>query len=335
MSFALVFGMVTPALATPRWPLNYLVTQGPRANPAAVLTWGLIGLSVLVVLIIAIAVVLAILIRRDRSPPADLQTAQVTGSGGGMIWIYAGLPLTVIALFIALIWTMQVLAQVDAPPWTPRITLDVTGHQWWWEVRYVGNAPTQAFTTANEIHVPVGEPILVRLFGGDVIHSFWAPALTGKTDTIPGRTNLTWFQADRPGVYLGQCTEYCGIQHAHMAFTIVAQSPTAFEAWRQAQVRPAAPPQTPDEIAGEREFVAVCGKCHAIDGTPAQGQKAPNLTHLMSRSSLAAGVLDNTVDNLSGWISNPQALKPGAKMPATYLSGPELHDVVAYLETLK
>jgi cytochrome c oxidase subunit 2 len=287
------------------------------------------------VLIIALAVLAAVVVRKYRSPPADFSALEVGGTGGGMMWIYIGLPLTVVALFGALVWTMLVIAKIDAPPTPPKLTLEVTGRQWWWQVRYVGADPTQSFTTANEIHIPVGQPVLVKLFGGDVIHSFWAPALTGKTDTIPGRTNLTWLQADRPGVYLGQCTEYCGVQHAHMAFSVVAEAPAAFAAWRAAQLAPASTPSGGVATQGQSVFVATCGKCHTIRGTRADGTKAPDLTHLMSRAHIAAGLLDNNIDNLSGWISDPQALKPGARMPATYLSGPQLHAVVAYLETLK
>jgi cytochrome c oxidase subunit 2 len=323
------------AFSFARWPLNYLTTSGPRADPATALTWGLGALSILVVLIITLAVGGAVIVRRDRSPPADLAGAAVARSGGGLVWIYVGLPLTVLALLAALVWTMLVLQRIDAPPRPPRIVLEVTGRQWWWQVRYVGSGPSRSFVSANEIHIPVGEPVLVRLFGGDVIHSFWVPALTGKTDTIPGRTNLTWLQADKPGVYLGQCTEYCGLQHAHMAFSVVAQSPAEFEAWRNAQAVPAKPPLTADLTAGQATFAAHCGKCHTVSGTSARGQIGPDLTHLMSRAKLAAGVLDNNVDNLSGWISDPQSLKPGARMPPTFLSGPQLHGVVAYLETLK
>ena len=332
---ALALNLTVLSVPAAKWPLNYLTTHGPRADSATVLTWGLSALSIIVVLIIAVAVLAAVMVRRQRSPVADFSVLNVSRTGGGMMWIYVGLPLTVAALFGALVWTMLVIARIDAPPTEPHLTLEVTGNQWWWEVRYLGADPAQTFTTANEIHIPVGQPVLVKLFGGDVIHSFWAPALTGKTDTIPGRTNLTWLQADRPGVYFGQCTEYCGVQHAHMAFSVVAQSPNAFAAWRAAQLPAASAPEGADAVQGQSVFVTSCGKCHTIRGTGSLGNKGPDLTHLMSRAHIAAGLLDNNIDNLSGWISDPQALKPGALMPATYLSGLQLHAVVAYLETLK
>jgi cytochrome c oxidase subunit 2 len=176
--------------------------------------------------------------------------------------------------------------------------------------------------------------VLVKLTGADVIHSFWIPALNGKTDTIPGRTNLTWMQADRPGTYRGQCTEYCGLQHAHMAAFVIADPPDVFEAWRQAQLQPAAATADP-QAPGEGLFVERCGACHTVRGTTAGGILGPDLTHLMSRSTLAAGTVRNTVSGLDGWIANPQALKPGARMPATDLTGLELGQLTAYLETLK
>jgi len=175
----------------------------------------------------------------------------------------------------------------------------------------------------------------VELTGADVIHSFWIPALAGKTDTIPGRTNLTWLQADRPGVYRGQCTEYCGAQHAHMAAFVVADTPAAFEAWRRGQLAPAPTPASPLTMAGARVFQAHCSACHAVRGTQADGIVGPDLTHLMSRQTIAAGALPNDGASLAGWVANPQALKPEAKMPANNLTGPQLNAVVAYLETLR
>jgi cytochrome c oxidase subunit 2 len=312
-------------------PLQYLVTAGPHADPAKALTWGLGVLSVAVTLIFTVAVIWPVVARRVRAASSgDIAPA---AGGRGMWWIYAGLPLTVATLIVALVWTMQVMAAIDAPASAPRVSIDVTGRQWWWEVRYPATGGAKPVVTANEIHIPAGEPVLVRLWGGDVIHSFWVPALAGKTDTIPGRVNLTWLQADRPGTYRGQCTEYCGLQHAHMAFAIVADPPTVFARWRAAQALPASAPQGV-AASGAQVFMAHCSSCHAIAGTAARGVKGPDLTHLMSRSTIAAGLLDNNVATLSGWVTNPQALKPGALMPPTWLSGPQLHAVVAYLETL-
>lgn len=315
--------------------MNYLATAGPRADPATTLTWGFIVLSTLVVAIVAVAVFSGILARKRTADTGGPAAHPVAANTGGMSWIYVGLPLTILALAIFLVWTLEVMAAIDSPSRRPALTLEVSGHEWWWGVRYLGDGPGASFSTANEIHIPVGEPVLVKLIGADVIHSFWVPALTGKTETIPGRVNVTWMQADRAGVYRGQCTEYCGAQHAHMAVFVVAQAPTEFEAWRRRQLQTAPAPTTAAATAGEAVFAAHCASCHAVRGTSAHGDRGPDLTHLMSRQTLAAGLLVNNPGNLSGWISDPQSLKPDARMPTTYLSGPQLTAVRDYLETLK
>ena len=326
-------------------PMSYLRTFGPRADPATALTWGLIILSLAVVAIITVLVVVGAVVRRRRGTVEALTELPVSRGASGRAWFYVGMPLTIVALVGALIWTVEVLAAIDSPPVKPRLTIEVTGHQWWWEVRYLSPEPSQAFVTANEIHIPTGEPVLVKLIGADVIHSFWIPTLTGKTDTVPGQTNVAWLQTARPGVYQGQCAEYCGVQHAHMGVEVVAQPPAAFEAWRLGQLRPAPVPSDVLALAGREVFVAHCGACHTVQGVDTQtntaralaagGVLGPDLTHLMARSNLAAETVPNTVGGLSGWIGNPQALKPGARMPTTYLSGPELSAVVHYLETLR
>ena len=324
---------MTPEALTSAAPMNYLRTFGPRADPATALTWGLIWLSLAVCAIVATLVVAGVVLRA-RPRPISAAAAPIEQQGGGLAWIYIGLALTVAALAVALVWTMSVVAAIASPPRSPALTIEVTGHQWWWDVRYAGG-PGQTFVTANEIHIPVGQPVLVKLFGADVIHSFWIPALSGKTDTIPGRTNLAWLQADRPGVYRGQCAEFCGLQHANMGIRVSADTPAAFEAWRQAQIQPALDVTAPDAVAGRAVVVAHCGACHTIQGTDAGGVRGPDLTHLMSRATIAAGAAPNNPDALSGWIANPQSIKPGALMPATYLSGAELAQARAYLETLK
>ena len=222
-----------------------------------------------------------------------------------------------------------------ANAYKPAMHLTVTANQWWWDVRYDGPQPDQIFHTANEIHVPVGEPVLVRLHGGDVIHSFWVPRLSGKTDLIPGQTNQAWIEADRPGIYRGQCAEYCGAQHAHMAFEVVAEPRAAFDRWRARQLQTAPPPASEAQAAGFALFASRCGMCHSIRGTSARASAAPDLTHLMSRRTLAAGTLPNNPQSLTGWIENPQAIKPGALMPDQGLSAADLNSLRAYLETLR
>lgn len=322
-------------LAGGRWPMTYLTTHGPRADPATALMWGMIVLSVVVVLVIGIAVLSGVWVRAIRGRRTEVAATPVARGAGGLTWMYVGMPLTVLTLVVLLVWTLQVMAAIDSPARRPALTVEVTGHEWWWEARYRGATPADVFTTANEIHIPVGAPVLVKLASADVIHAFWVPALTGKTQTIPGRLNVSWMQADRPGTYRGQCTQYCGLQHAHMALYVVAQPREAFEAWRADQLRPAAPPADPASVAGEAVFAAHCAACHTVAGTAAGGILGPDLTHVMSRGTLASGALANNRNNLAGWIADPQSAKPGAKMPATLLSGPQLGTVVAYLETLK
>jgi cytochrome c oxidase subunit 2 len=258
-----------------------------------------------------------------------------TRSPGGLRWLYWGIGLSSVGLVGALIWTVIVLAEINGPPSTPALTIEITGQQWWWKARYLSDDASRTLTTANEIHIPTGRPVRIKLIGADVIHSFWVPKLAGKMDTIPGQTNQTWIEADRPGRYRGQCTEYCGAQHAHMAIIVVAEPPAEFAAWLDAQLAPAGQPTDPHAAAGAQTFQFRCGACHTVRGTKAAGTTGPDLTHLMSRSTIAAGTLTNTVANLSAWIANPQAIKPGTTMPVLYLSGPELAGVRAYLRTLK
>jgi cytochrome c oxidase subunit II len=230
---------------------------------------------------------------------------------------------------------MVALAKTSGPPGNTQLTLDVTGRQWWWDVRYDAAEPDKTFSTANEIHIPVGVPVLVRLHGADVIHSFWVPKLSGKTDTIPGQTNVTWLEASQPGRYLGQCTEYCGYQHAHMAFEVVAESQEEFQRWRAHQLQPAPEPATAAQRRGMELVEFRCGLCHGVRGTTAGSVSAPDLTHLMSRRMIAAGTLVNGVGTLGGWIEGAEQLKPGTLMPDQNLSGAQLTDTLAYLETLQ
>ena len=216
------------------------------------------------------------------------------------------------------------------------LTVEVTGHQWWWSVRYLGPEESQIAITANEVRIPVGQRVRVLLRAEDVIHSFWVPGLQGKADMTPGRTNVTWLQADAPGTWRGQCAEYCGMQHAKMALVVVAQPPDEFARWLDLQRQPAADPAEAGGIADRDTFLeSGCALCHTVRGTLAHGSAGPDLTHLASRLTLAAGELPNTAGHLYGWIANPQALKPGTKMPAVPLETEQLHAIVRYLQTLR
>lgn len=216
------------------------------------------------------------------------------------------------------------------------VAIEITGHQWWWEARYLDSNASNIFTTANEIHIPVGVPVTFTLHANDVIHSFWVPNLTGKKDLIPGKVATIWLQADRAGVYRGQCAEYCGLQHAHMAFWIIAESQTDFNSWRQNQTQSSVLAATESQRRGQQVFLsATCVMCHAINGTPAGSNVGPNLTHLASRRMIAAASLTNTKEHLQQWVVNSQAIKPGNKMPQNTLAPDDLQALTVYLQSLK
>ena len=216
------------------------------------------------------------------------------------------------------------------------ITVKITGHQWWWEIEYQNEDPQQIFHTANEIHIPVGRPVTLDLEAGDVIHSFWVPNLMGKQDLIPGRKNYLTIQADKPGLYRGQCAEFCGLEHAHMAILVFAQSQADFEQWRRHQLTLAQMPGAPQRLAGMQVFMThPCRSCHTIAGTDAGARVGPNLTHFGGRATIGAGVLRNTPLQLETWLRDPQAIKPGVIMPKVPLSPTERGQLVDYLEGLK
>jgi cytochrome c oxidase subunit 2 len=315
-------------------PLGYLDAAGVRAHRILPLTWFTLLISIVVCVVVAVLLWKAI--NRRRVPAGvPIDSVAVERGPDGLRWLSVGLMISGVPLAVTLVWTMLVLAAVAVPPANPALVLDITARQWWWDVHYNGALPSDDFETANEIHIPVGQPVLVRLHAADVIHSFWVPKLTGKTDVIPGQINQSWMQADVPGRYLGQCSEFCGYQHAHMQFEVVAQSPAEFAAWQTAQRRPAAPPPDPAAIRGLEMVESGCAMCHQVRGTSADAVSAPDLTHLMSRRTLAAGTLVNTPDNLVGMIQEPQDLKPGSLMPNQSLSAKQLADVLAYLVTLR
>jgi len=241
--------------------------------------------------------------------------------------------LIVVALFLA---TARVIASIQHPP-KPKDALDVVviGHQFWWEYRY----PKFGVVSANELHVPVSDPAhptptFLTLLSADTDHSFWVPRLAGKTDLIPNHPNSMWIDPRETGLYLGQCAQYCGTQHAKMLLRVYVESPEEFAVWVSAQKLPAA--QEEKEIAGRRVFEnTACVSCHAVGATGATGGFGPDLTHLMSRRTIASGAADNTHDNLRLWIRSPDAIKPGSLMPAMQLGDADLDALVRYLETLR
>ena len=234
---------------------------------------------------------------------------------------------------LAALWVL-VLHDIGAlsDPGTQRLTVDVIGHQWWWEVRY----PQQGVVTANDVHIPVGQPVELRLSTADVLHSFWVPELTGKTDMIAGRINHMTVEASNAGVYRGQCAEFCGLQHANMIFFVVAEPPATFQQWLSRQVQGPPAPTDPTLARGEQVFVnAACVACHAIKNTPANGTLGPDLSNIGGRLSVGAGAVPNDTGNLAGWIIDSQGIKPGNLMPRMQLPAQDLQALVAYLESLR
>jgi cytochrome c oxidase subunit 2 len=244
--------------------------------------------------------------------------------------------LTVITLFVILVVSVITGKRVEGLTSKNPVSIQITGHQWWWEITYPNPQADQTVTTANEIHVPVGTPVVVQTNSKDVIHSFWAPNITGKRDLLPGYSSAFWFQIDKPGIYHGQCAEFCGLQHAHMGFSIVAESVGEFQAWQQQQLKAAAEPSASEAIRGREVFLThACLMCHTIRGTDAGARLGPDLTHVASRSMIASETLPNTVGALAGWIVDPQRIKPGTQMSPNPLSGDDLQAVVAYLQSLR
>jgi cytochrome c oxidase subunit 2 len=216
------------------------------------------------------------------------------------------------------------------------MTIRVVAQQWWWAIEYRDPLASRRLITANEIHVPVGRRIRVEVESRDVIHSFWAPNVHGKIDITPGYSGNTYIQLDTPGTYQGRCAEFCGLQHAHMDFFIIAHTPAEFARWYEAQLRPAASPADTLQQKGQQIFLSrQCAMCHAIRGTEADSRIGPDLTHVASRSTLAAGRIPNTRGHLAGWILDPQRIKPGVQMPPNPLRSDELHALISYLESLK
>jgi len=349
----------------PKFVHHVLDVAGPQAAHIAQLWW--LTVAICAAVFAAVLIALAIALRRGRAggdstaqggpdsgghgrdklagdgvmpavPPPDLSSLttperRVVRTVSIATFVSA---LLLVALVVASVLTDRALANLALER---ALHIQVTAHQWWWDVRYTGedrDDPSQIFSTANELHVPVGRPVIVELNAADVIHSFWVPNLHGKKDLLPGQTSTIRLQADRPGTYRGLCAEFCGLQHAWMDYAVVAESPADFDAW-SARQRQDAPEPTDDATKRGRDLFlsGSCMLCHAIQGTPGGGRQAPDLTHVASRASLGAGRLANTPENLAAWIRDPQQLKPGVNMPAHPLPDADMNALVAYLETLK
>jgi len=265
---------------------------------------------------------------RNRAADAGREPTQVYGSTQiELAWTVIPI-LIVVVLFLA---TARVIHAIqDAPKPAAAVEVTAIGHQFWWEFRY----PGLGIVTANELHIPVSTPTFLKLLSADTDHSFWIPQLAGKTDLIPNRINEMWVAPQQMGIFLGQCAQYCGTQHAKMLLRVSVDSPEDFATWVSAQRQPAN--QDEKEAAGRRVFeTTACLNCHAVGGTNGTGRFGPDLTHLMSRHTLASGAAENTPENLRLWIENPDAIKPGSLMPAMKLSDADLDALVRYLETLR
>ncbi|HYY75161.1 MAG TPA: cytochrome c oxidase subunit II [Gaiellaceae bacterium] len=308
---------------------SVLDPAGDRAETIEQVWWILFAISAVVFAVVAFLVLLAVARRSGRplrGPEArDPLWARVLVLVGGVAF-----PAVVLVGLFAL--TVDTLPAVSAPAEEGELTVEVEGMQWFWDVRY----PEEGIVTANEIHIPVGTPVEVRVTTGDVIHSFWVPQLNRKIDLVPGKVNSIVLEADRPGVYRGQCAEFCGVQHANMAFFVIAEPRDEFEAWAGRMARPPGEPADEDAERGRDVFLEYgCGGCHTIEGTEADGELGPDLTHLGDRRTIAAGTIPNTRGWLAGWVLDPQHVKPGNRMPGIDIPGEEFQALLDYLESLE
>jgi len=303
---------------------------GPQASAIAALTWRFFILCGVIYVLVIAALIWAL---ARRPTPRD-ETAEGQRRLGRII---AGLTVLTTAILVVLAVSSVVAGRGLISPSGPgAITINAIGHQWWWEFEYQDVSANEWVNSPNELHIPVGVPIVIKAMSRDVIHSLWVPNLIGKRDLIPGIVTHTWIQADTPGVYRGQCAEFCGHQHAHMAFLVVAEPRDRFETWLQRQRRGAPQPSTPEQQRGHDVFMTgPCVMCHTIRGTSAASNIGPDLTHVYGRQTIAAGTLPTTRGHLAGWISDSQSIKPGNRMPPVPMSGEDLQALLAYLETLR
>jgi cytochrome c oxidase subunit 2 len=309
-----------------------LAPAGPYAETLERLWWTFfIPCTIVFVLVVA---TLALVIYRGAHRREPDQTDE--GTRVSAKYVAAAMSLT-IAILIGLL-IVSVATGRSVSPVYDEVTreIQVTGHQWWWDVQYLDPRPDRIAQTANEMHLPVGERVKIILTSSDVIHSFWIPNLHGKRDLIPGRKAILTLQADRPGIYRAQCAEFCGLQHAKMGFIVIVESKEAFARWLDRQRAPAPHPKTADQQRGQQVFLQTsCALCHAIKGTSAGARTGPDLTHVGSRRTLGAAVIPNNRGNLTGWIADAGSVKPGVLMPPNPLDSDDLHALAAYLESLK
>ena len=309
-----------------------LETKGPAAARIAGLWWFMFWVSLAVVLFVGALLLIGMFRRRRPARTADPQSVTSPRRWEGRLLLFGGVVGPVVVLLALWLLTLRDLNFLAAPLRSNAMIVDVIGRLWWWEVRY----PQQGIVTANEIHIPVGRPVRIRLTTNGVIHSFWVPELAGKTDMVSGETNTMWLEASKPGVYRGQCAEYCGRQHTHMIFFVVADPPARFDQWVQRESSIVAPPTDATLATGQRVFETnACAGCHTIRGTTANGRVGPDLTHFGSRRTIGAGTVPNTRGLLAAWIVNSQSIKPGNLMPPVPMRADEVQALVNFLKSLK
>lgn len=308
---------------------SILDPAGPQAASMAWLIWVFMAICGVVYVLTMLALAWALMRRRRAEDEGSTGTRRLWRAVGAA-------SLATAATLVALTISSEVAGRgLYSPSGAGAITVDVVGQQWFWDFRYRDVTPRDTVSSPNELHIPVGIPVVINAQSRDVIHSFWVPELHGKRDLIPGVTTQTWIQADRPGVYRGQCAEFCGHQHAKMAFVVIAEPLEQFQAWIARQRQDAAPPDASTQRGHDVFMATTCATCHAIRGTGAGSRVGPDLTHVGSRRMIAAGTLDNNRDQLMRWVRNAQSVKPGSRMPPVSLSDEDLQAVVTYLESLQ
>ena len=311
-------------------PQSVLHAAGIQAERIEALWWTMFAVTSVVTAIVFAVLAWAVVRARKQQPDAAAHDPVL------LRYVAGGAVTTVAILFGLLVVTIVTSRAIASQYDEQALQIQVTAYQWWWNVEYQHPEPEQRVRTANEIHIPVGRTVGIKLLANDVIHSFWVPSLHGKMDAIPGHEGTLWLRADRAGLYRGQCAEYCGAQHAHMALVVIAEPPEVFERWIQAQRTTAAQPQTEQEQRGlylvQR---SACVMCHTIRGTAAGGRMGPDLTHIASRGTILAATAARTPDNLQQLIRNPQQFKPGTRMPPLHFSDDDRAAIVAYLERLR
>jgi cytochrome c oxidase subunit II len=332
--------MRTALVLLAAWPLcacagrqSALDPRGPQSGQIRETLFLFLAVAAVVWIAVVLALLLALL-RRKRAvdEPLDLHQPYEERAGRLIVGLGAATVVTVLGLSLVSYAGQRTIFAKDAKA----LTLKIIGHQWWWEIRYEADSPHQSFVTANEIRIPTSQPVRVELETADVIHSFWVPSLTGKMDLINGQKNELQFTAKTPGIYRGQCAEFCGLQHAHMAVTVLALPTDEFARWRENENGSARSPSDPLSKQGEELFRSRgCALCHTVRGTLAGGQLGPDLTHVGSRTTVAAGTLPLNAATLGAWIADPQHIKPGNMMPRMPLASDELIAIIHYLEQLK